>query len=249
MESGMTANYDDDDDGYSGVTQTLPPRSAVLRIFVDHNPFYVLSAMCMLFGVFALNNSFTWSPIPAHNLLTVLVMINVYEALLIALAVILLKRNVRRDATLLMMIEAFFLADVGFLNIEVFGLNLWLGLFVNAIVLAAAVAKVAILFRAARVDLFDGRFAFVLAQLGILFAVPGFIAIIGKRHNTFVHPLVTYAGWWIAGLLPVVYTLLVGSLDVFRKGGGDGRRMASRLESAPTDLILSRMLLALPMLS
>src|SRR5439155_9388985 len=229
--------------------ETRPPRSAALRLFVDNNPFYVLSAMCMLFGVFALNNSFTWSPIPAHNLLTVLVMINVYEAMLIALAVILLKRNVRRDATLLMLIEAFFLADVGFLNIEVFGLNLWLGMLVNTIVLGAAVAKVAILFRAARIDLFDGRFAFVLAQLAILFAVPGFIAIIGKRHNTFVHPLVTYAGWWIAGLLPVVYTLLVGSLDVFRKGGGDGRRMASRLESAATDLILSRMLLVLPMLS
>src|SRR5882724_5634843 len=89
--------------------ESRPPRSAAMRMLVDHNPFYVISAICMLFGVFALNNSFTWSPIPTHNLLTVLVMINVYEAMLIGLAVVLLKRNVRRDATLLMLIEAFFL--------------------------------------------------------------------------------------------------------------------------------------------
>jgi hypothetical protein len=239
----MDEYFDDSSDIETtpAAVRVIPPRSPFLRLFVDYNPFYVLSAMCMLFGVFALNNSFTWSPIPAHNLLTVLVMINVYEAMLIVLAVVLLKRNIRRDASLLMLIEAFFLADVGFLNIEVFGLSLWLGLFVNAIVLTAAVAKVAILFRAARVDLFDGRFAFVLAQLAILFAVPGFIAIIGKRHDTFVHPLAIYAGWWLAGPLPVVFAVLVGSLDIFRPRP-DGR-------AAGIDRIISRVLLVLPMLS
>src|SRR3954467_486719 len=114
--------------------ETRPPRSAALRLLVDYNPFYVLSAICMLFGVFALNNSFTWSPIPTHNLLTVIFMINVYEAILIGLAALLLRRNIRRDAALLLVIEAFFIADVGFLNIEVFGLSLWLGLMVNALV-------------------------------------------------------------------------------------------------------------------
>src|SRR5882724_10582005 len=92
--------------------ESRPPRSAAMRMLVDNNPFYVLSAICMLFGVFALNNSFTWSPIPSRNLLTVLLMINVYEATLIGLAVLLLRRNIRRDATMLLLIEAFFIADV-----------------------------------------------------------------------------------------------------------------------------------------
>src|SRR3954466_2625591 len=104
------------------------PRSRVVQFFVHYNPFYLLSAMCMLFGIFALNNSLLWSPIPLHNLLTMMVMLNVYEGLLIALAVVLLGRNVRRDAIILLIIEAFFLVDVGFLNMEIFTERLGIGL-------------------------------------------------------------------------------------------------------------------------
>src|SRR4051812_13369207 len=93
MEVRMTA--------VQAVLRARPQSSAAARLFVDYNPFYVLSAICMLFGVFALNNSFTWSPIPTHNLLTVIFMINVYEAMLIGLAALLLRRNIRRDAALL----------------------------------------------------------------------------------------------------------------------------------------------------
>jgi hypothetical protein len=221
--------------------RVIPPRPLALRLFVDFNPFYILSAICMLFGVFALNDSFTWSPIPNRNLLTVLGMINVYEVMLIGLALVLLRRSVRRDALVLMLIEAFFLADVGFLNIELSGLSLKLGLTVNALLLLAAVAKALVLFRAARIRLLDGRLAFVLVQLLVLFVVPGVISVIGKRHDTFVHPLVLYAGWWTAGLLPVVYAALVGSADIFRQRS-DGR-------PASGDRILSRVLLVLPMLS
>src|SRR2546423_15627686 len=99
------------------VTETeIKARPPLLRLFVDYNPFYVMSAMCMLFGVFAINDSLNWSPIPLKNLLTMIVTLNVYEAALIALGILLLRVDVRRDALLLMIIEAFFLAAVGFLN-------------------------------------------------------------------------------------------------------------------------------------
>src|SRR5216110_101595 len=83
------------------------PQSSLSRFIEDYNPFYLLSAACMLFGIFALNDSLDWSPIGLKKLLTMIVTLNVYEAAVIALAVFLLKRNIRRDALLLLIVEAF----------------------------------------------------------------------------------------------------------------------------------------------
>jgi hypothetical protein len=217
------------------------PRSRFVQFFVHYNPFYLLSAMCMLFGIFAMNNSLLWSPIPLHNLLTMIVMLNIYEGMLIALAIVLLRRNVRRDAIILLVIEAFFLVDVGFLNMEVFSEHLGIGLVVNSAVFAAGAVKVLLVFRTAKVPLGDGRFAFVLLQMGMLFAMPGIFAMIAKPRNTFLPPLALYGGWWAAGLLPVAYMVIVGSFDVFRRPV-EGRTIG-------IDGIFSRLLLVLPLLS
>ncbi|MEA2710948.1 MAG: hypothetical protein QOF78_3549 [Phycisphaerales bacterium] len=218
-----------------------PVQSPVLKFLADYNPFYLLSACCMLFGVFAMNDSLDWSPIPMRQLLTMIITLNIYEAMLIALAVFLLRRGIRRDATILLIIEAFFLADVGFLNMEVFARDVWIGLIVNTFVLTAAIVKVALVFRAAQIPLADGRFAFVAIQLGVLFAAPGIFAIVAQPRDQHLPMLAIYGGWWLCGLLPVAYAVLVGSGDVFRR----------RLNGRPlgVELIVSRAMLALPMLS
>src|SRR5688572_8311858 len=92
------------------------PQSRLARFIEDYNPFYLLSAACMLFGVFALNDSLDWSPLPLRKLLTLIVTLNLYELAVIALGCFLMRRGIRRDAMLLLIVEAFFLADVGFLN-------------------------------------------------------------------------------------------------------------------------------------
>ena len=219
---------------------TRPPRSFG-KFLVDYNPFYLLSAACMLFGIFALNDSLDWSPLPLRKLLTMIVTLNVYEAALIALAIFLLKRNIRRDAMMLLIVEAFFLADLGFLNMEVFTVNAHVGLLVNACVFAAALVKVALVLRAARIPFPDTRFAFMSIQLAVLFAVPGVFALIAQRHNDFLHPLAVLGGWWLAGVLPVAFTMTVGSVELFRRSP-DGR-------PASMATIVSRVLLVLPMLS
>src|SRR3954463_15048583 len=60
------------------------------RFIVEHNPFYLLSAACMLASVLALTNSFSWSPIATRRLITLIVTLNVYEGALIALALFLI---------------------------------------------------------------------------------------------------------------------------------------------------------------
>jgi hypothetical protein len=218
-----------------------PVPNPVVQFLSKYNPFYLLSACCMLFGVFAMNDSLDWSPIPMSQLLTMIVTLNVYEAMLIALACFLLRRGIRRDAMILLVIEAFFLADVGFLNMEVFARNPWVGLVVNTLVLAAAAAKVLLVCHAAGIPLVDGKFAFVLVQLGVLFAVPGMFSIIAEPRDQKLPMFAIYAGWWLAGGLPLAYAVLVGSADVFRRRF-DGR-------AAGIDVVVARVLLVVPMLS
>src|SRR5688500_427792 len=169
------------------------PQPKLARLIEDYNPFYLLSAACMLFGVFALNDSLDWSPIGVRKLLTMIVTLNVYEAAVIALGCFLMHRGIRRDATLLLIVEAFFLADVGFLSMEIFATSATLGIVVNSLVLLAAVVKVAFVFSAARIPLADPRFAFVTIQLAGLFAISGIFGIIGERRDTFLPPLAIYA--------------------------------------------------------
>src|SRR5437762_3078566 len=93
--------------------------SAFVRLLATHNPFYLLSAACMLAGCLALTNSLSWSPIGARRLLTLIVTLNVYEAALIWLALFLVtRRDLIRDGRMLLVLEAFFLVDTAFLNAE-----------------------------------------------------------------------------------------------------------------------------------
>src|SRR3989442_15881154 len=98
------------------MAQTHPPRSALLRLLQEHNPFYLLSAACMLAGCLALTNSLSWNPIATRRLLTLIVTLNVYEGALIGLALFLItRRGLVRDGKILLILEAFFLVDTTFL--------------------------------------------------------------------------------------------------------------------------------------
>lgn len=218
-----------------------PPRRTLTQLIGDYNPFYLLSAACMLFGVFAMNDSLDWSPLPMRNLLRMIITLNVYEIVVIGLATFFLRRGIKRDALFLLIVEAFFLADVGFLNMEVFARDAKIGLLVNAIVLAAAVVKVGFVFHAAKIPLLDARFALVVMELAVLFAVPGLFAVIAQPRHEVLPALAIYAGWWLAGALPVAYVLTVGSLDLFRKRPDGG--------PASVATIVSRAMIVVPMLS
>src|SRR3954451_20555519 len=90
--------------------------SPFVHFFARYNPFYVMSAMCMLFGIFAVNDSLDWSPIPLNNLIVMIITLNGYEIGLIGPARCLLGVRAPRDALLRMLIETFFIRNVRCLN-------------------------------------------------------------------------------------------------------------------------------------
>ena len=73
------------------------------------NPFYLLSAMCMLGGCLTLSHSVVWTYTPNSWDLRLLIMLSVYEAALIGLAWFLIRRRgLFHDGAMLVAMEAFF---------------------------------------------------------------------------------------------------------------------------------------------
>jgi hypothetical protein len=158
----------------------------------------------MILGLFALNDSFDWSPKPARDILWLLLTVNIYEWSLIGLAAFLWRRGIYRDGVFLLVIEAFFLVDVGFLNMEIFTIDPVLGLLVNAALLLLGVATVAVAFRLANLPIASGLFAFASVQLLALTAIPGLLADAAMRDNGYLDPSALYVAWWLAGAMPVL---------------------------------------------
>jgi hypothetical protein len=184
-----------------------PPRRSLGQLFVEHNPFYLLSAACMLASLLALTNSLSWMSITRTRLITLIVTLNLYEAALLAIALFLItKRKLRRDGRMLLLLQAFFLADFSFLNAEIATADLRTGLAINAILLVLAAIKIGVVIRVLKPSFTPLQFAFVLIQLAMLFTTPVAIRWLDGNRGI-VDPKQFYAIWWIIGLLPAVYEL------------------------------------------
>lgn len=81
--------------------------------------FYFLSALMMMVGCYTLAHSLDLRVGAVQKLLAVLVVLNLYEALLIGLgAYLIVHRRVVRDGVLLLVLELLFLFDASYLNTE-----------------------------------------------------------------------------------------------------------------------------------
>jgi hypothetical protein len=186
----------------------------LLRFMLEYNPFYLLSAMCMLAGLFSLNDSLDWSPLPMFNVLMLIVMLNLYELLLIGFGIFLHRRGLRRDATTLLVLEAFFLVDAGFLNSEVFTQNLEVGVIVNLMLFVFAVVKVSAIFRALGLPLRGaGPFALIVAQIALLLAMPGIFKFVSQDRNGALPALALYGVWWCVGGIVALYGMLLRGVN------------------------------------
>jgi hypothetical protein len=181
---------------------TLRPRlRAVLMTFlVHHNPFYLLSALCMVAACLALNQGLSPHAGEMTKLLMLLGTLNVYEAILIALGLYLIRRRgILRDGRTLLLIEAPFLFDLMFLNAEAGSANLLKGAIVAAIALTIALVKSGIVLRLLYGRLPWRAFGFIAACMAALFLLPtGFKWI---EHSGPIRGIHFYLAWCIVGLL------------------------------------------------
>ena len=61
-------------------SKVLRPRPWLLRVLAEHNPFYLLSAACMLASCLALSNTTTWNPIASSRLMQLIITLKIGRA-------------------------------------------------------------------------------------------------------------------------------------------------------------------------
>jgi hypothetical protein len=216
-------------------SRTIHPRPLLLRLVTDHNPFYLLSAACMLASCLALTNSLSWTSITRGRLLTLIVTLNLYEAALLAIALFLIvRRRLPRDGRMLLLLQAFFLVDFTFLNAEIVTADLAAGVLVNAALFALAAVKVGVVLLVLRPSFTPLQFTYVMAQLAVLFAMPCVFRWLDAGGGT-VNPRQFYAAWWATGLLPAAYELFA-RLD---RRGREPLDVSPQAQSAPTAAYLA----------
>lgn len=175
----------------------MPWREFVRRFIVDYNPFFLLSALCMLLGCLVLTNSLSWSPVRLQRILLLAATINAYELILVGLGVFLIrKRQARRDGAILLILEAFFLVDVAFLNAELFAIDRWVGLWANLLIFVLAIGKLTLILRAIGGTLGSLPVLAIVAQLVVLFALPGVLKFYASSRGGLLPPLAMLGAWW-----------------------------------------------------
>lgn len=187
---------------------TLRPslRSLLLTFLVHHNPFYLLSALCMLAGCYALNSGLAPRTAEVGKLLALIGVLNFYELILIALGLYLIRRRGSiRDGRTLLLLEIPFLVDLAFLNAEASSVSLDRGLLLNAVVLGLALLKVGVVLRGLFGRVPRRAYALIAMQLSLLLMMPS--AFKWFEHRGGVTQAHFYLAWWAIGLMLVAFEL------------------------------------------
>lgn len=177
------------------------------------NPFYLLSALSMLAGCFALSRALGTAPGQWKPLVALMGVLQLYELVLLGLAVLLYRRvNMPSDARMAFLLGLLFVSDSTYLNTELATSNPWAAPWVALAHLAFLVPK--LIFLRDTLGLTSLRtLALTVAQVAFLVYIPGTFSAVhfmdSKVHalglGRAMLPLVVYGLWWLVGALPVLY--------------------------------------------
>jgi hypothetical protein len=189
-------------------TGSLTMASTSSRPDARLNPAYVLSAICMIFGLFALNGSLDFSPLLAHNLLLLIGVLNAYEALTLLIAWVLHRRGIAVDARTLLVIESLFLFDGAFLTSELITVMPSVGGPIGLCLLLGAVLKTWVVLRIAGVRLVSRTGTLAMLMLALLLALPWTYQQVSDANAGELTAGGYYAGWWMIAVAPAAAAVL-----------------------------------------
>jgi len=182
--------------------QLFPPRHRPLRqMLMDHNPFLLLSTVCMLLGCYLVNSALYGQP-SNIKLMALLGVINLYEFCIIPLGLVLIRltRGIARDAWWLLLFETLFLVNATFINPDFS--PAW-SIPLNLVLFVLASIKAGVIMQGLKINLSLRTYGFFVLQLAIIYCIPILYALVQK--DGVVPPRIMYGLWWLVGLLPLVY--------------------------------------------
>lgn len=178
------------------------------KFFQFHNPFYLLSALCMFAGCYGLLHSLTMAPGHTETLLVLMSVVQVYELLLVGLAWYLIKsRHSERDGRILLLLELPFLVDATNLSSEYGIADPNGGMLVGLITLFLAAVKIGVILNALGLRFRLKTYYFLLTHFGALLAIP--LVSSGWSNQGRLSDGFFYGVWWLVGLLPLVHGWMV----------------------------------------
>ena len=202
---------------------------------MDHNPFYLVSVVLMLVGVYLLAGSIGPAPGDMWQLWVLVGVLNLYEGLVIALGAVLVGRPwVPRDGRTLLGLETLFLVEAAFLNAETIMTSLPQGAVLNVVLMVLAAAKLMAMLRALRLDVGRGKLAFLVGQIVLLYLAPIVVRLMAPDGN--VPEAGMYAMWWVVGLTPAGFEVLARwwPAGVMTRGRAGGAAVAGAGEGVVT---------------
>ncbi|MCG6926019.1 MAG: hypothetical protein LJF30_11985 [Acidobacteria bacterium] len=181
------------------------------------NPFYGMSAAAMLFGCYMVSQALRPEPGHLGKLLTLIGVLQVYEALLVALGVLLVAtKRAPRDGVAVLLIETLFLMDATLLATECVTAEVGMGT-VAAVVLAALVVAKLMAVRRFVPELLPGWATAVLGiHAGAVLALPVAAALLAAARALDARAM--YALWWLTLALPLARRTLVRATKTTTRG-------------------------------
>lgn len=184
-----------------------------VRSLHERNPFYLASVISMLAGCYAMSRSLGEAPGQWKPLVSLMGVLQIYELVLLGLAVFLLRRvRLERDARMAFLLGLLFLVDATYLNTELAAGHPWSAPWVALAHLAFLVPKLFVVRDVLGLTSLR-TLGLTVAQISILVYLPGTFSAVHFMDSK-VHalglgperlPLVIYGLWWLAGLFPALF--------------------------------------------
>jgi len=169
-----------------------------------HNPLYLASAACMLEACYLLTGADSRATSGLGQVLPILAWLTLYEATLIGFGGFLMRRGLGRDARMLLVIEAIFIADFTNLTAETVAFSdQWGRVTIGLLLLAAG--KVALACAAYRLRPRPSELAWAAGALSAILLLPSLCRELARYSADLELPL--YGAAWIVGALVMIWAL------------------------------------------
>lgn len=198
------------------------------------NPFYATSASAMLLGCWLLSRALELQAGQLKGLLLLMLVLQVYEALLVGLGAFLVRtKRAPRDGLVVLVIESVFLMDATLLAAECVTTDLAVGTLV-AITTAGLTALKLHWVRRAAPELLPRRVAWILGLHAlVVLALP--VAAAHLAFARLLSPVMLYGLWWMTAALPMVQRVL---REETQSTGAEGTRAHALWSWMPCGLVL-----------
>jgi hypothetical protein len=185
---------DDDNDGFG-------------RWFRDNNPLYLLSVLFMLLGLHLVSSDAQASNLGVNGLLAFFAVQNVYEIVMVVMALYLLKNQIQAGhGKILLLFVLLFLGDVTFYQVRISGLSAFYGNMATLIYMILGLIKFAAVIKVLNLTIYHWRILYVGGAFTLIWVGPklayNIVDSVGRAASGYFDATsIIYFVWCAAGLI------------------------------------------------